>query len=109
MKKQKGHYMDGPEIQELDDDLPERWQSDEESSPDVPRDDRGYPDVSYPMSPVPMDSTYGYPASGFQLGYQSPPRRRNETGHPAHIYSPVNISYHSIVKVTISIQYLLQN
>ncbi|XP_062568295.1 galectin-4-like [Saccostrea cucullata] len=87
MKKQRVHYLDGPEIQEFDDDLPERWQADEDGSPEVPTDD-SYPDVSYPMSPVPLDSAYGYPTSGFQLGYQAPPRRPNEKRHPFHIYRP---------------------
>lgn len=89
MRKQKVQYLDGPEVQDFDenDDLPERWQSEEDLSPEKPTDD-GYPDVSYPLSPVPLDSAYGYPASGFQLNYQRPPRRPDEKSHPSHIYNP---------------------
>lgn len=92
MRKQKVQYLDGPEVQDFDDndDLPERWQSEEDLSPEKPTDD-GYPDVSYPLSPVPLDSAYGYPASGFQLNYQRPPRHPDEKSHPSHIYNPVNI------------------
>lgn len=92
MRKQRVHYLESPEVQEFEiDDLPERWQTEEDSSPEVPTAD-GYPDTSYPMSPVPLDSAYGYPTPGFQLNYQSPPRRHNEKKHSSHIYNPVNLS-----------------
>lgn len=92
MRKQRVHYLEGPEVQEFEiDDLPERWQTEEDSSPEVPTAD-GYPDASYPMSPVPLDSAYGYPTPGFQLNYQSPPRRHDEEKHSSHIYNPVNLS-----------------
>nr|XP_022326944.1 galectin-4-like isoform X1 [Crassostrea virginica] len=88
MRKQRVHYLEGPEVQEFEiDDLPERWQTEEDSSPEVPTAD-GYPDASYPMSPVPLDSAYGYPTPGFQLNYQSPPRRHNEKKHSSNIYNP---------------------